>query len=157
MFSAQEATRKIQVLTGLPLVEVGRIGLTAILGFGQSLSWRLSKSGMETSGAEYAFHLQCPFRVRQGDRIILGSSDMRREGEVMPYDRGAMVLQDYAIEARPVITEILIQQYGDIRIDFQYGIVIEVFPAGVIREETWRFLHRFHDHYVFPDGFIAAE
>ncbi|NEA26232.1 hypothetical protein G3I70_27605 [Actinomadura bangladeshensis] len=152
-FDSNEAERLLQRhLLGVPLFEVGRLGFTVILGFGCSVSWRLTSSGTELTGGEFALHIQCPMRIRQADRIVLGTGDMDGQCEVMPYDKGAESLQGYLSKVRPIVKFVDVRDCGELRLGLDHSISIDILPVSSLKVEEWRFLHRHHEHYSFPDG-----
>jgi hypothetical protein len=161
MFNSGNAQREISIIAGSTFAEIGRVGATAILGFGRSVSWPLKSRATEVSGSEYALHVQCPFRIVQGHRIILGSEDMKRirrtgETEEVAYDRGAEAVEEI-LRSRPVtVHSVSVFPVGDLHLELDSSIRIEVFPASPSKEEAWRFLVRFGNHYIFPDGLARS-
>ena len=152
-FNKNEAERLLRRhLLGVPFFEVGRMELTVILGFGRSVSWHMASSGVEVSGGEFALHIQCPMRIRQTGRIVLGTGDMDDRHEVMPYDKGADSLQEYLSRVRPSVEFIDVHDCGELRLGLVHSISIDVLPVSSLKVEEWRFLHRHHEHYSFPDG-----
>ncbi|MFG2013767.1 hypothetical protein [Actinomadura geliboluensis] len=152
-FDKGEAERLLRRhLLGVPLSEIGRIGLTVILGFGRSVSWLQVSSDMEVKGGEFALHIQCPMRIRQAGRIVLGTGDLDDKYKVMPYDKGAESLQEYLARVCPTVESVEVIDCGELRLCLAHAISIDVLPVSSMRVEEWRFLHRYHEHYSFPDG-----
>lgn len=111
---------------------------------------------MGSRGARARFWLitpegeRCPFRVTQGAaRIVVGSEDLRR-ADGAPFERGALALEGYLTRTAPVVEGVQVSPRGDLRIDIQHGIAVEVFPATPSRAEAWRLLERFGTHLAFP-------
>jgi hypothetical protein len=128
------------------------MGLTVVLAFGSSVSWKLTSNDVQVTGGEFALHIQCPMRIRQSDRIVLGTGDMDGDLERMPYDKGAESLQRYLARVRPVAESISVRDCGELRLALEHGISIDVLPVSSSKVEEWRFLHRHNEHYSFPDG-----
>lgn len=110
--------------------------------------------GRTVTGSQYAFHVQCPFRILQGNRIVLGSGEMNFDLDKAPYDDGAKVVEGFLSAARPEVLRVSINGFGDVRIEMDHEIKLEIFPTSSSSrpEERWRFLARFGTHYSFPDG-----
>ncbi|WP_327370730.1 hypothetical protein [Streptomyces sp. NBC_01217] len=135
---------------GKPFVESGRVGEMAVLGFGDRVSWDAPSGAGTLTASRYALHVACPFRITQGAaRVVVGSEELRRSGGG-PFDRGAAMLEGYLDRTAPVVQEIRTNPLGDLRIDIEHDIAVEVFPATASRAESWRLLERFGGHLVFP-------
>ncbi|MEV6791137.1 hypothetical protein AB0M87_03865 [Streptomyces sp. NPDC051320] len=134
---------------GQPFADIGRTGRMAILGFGEPVSWEAPSGAGSLTGSRYALHVSCPFRVTQGTRIVVGSEDLRRAGGAS-FDRGAAALDGYLARVAPLVEAVRVAPTGDLRIDIQHGIAVEVFPATPSRAEAWRLLERFGTHVAFP-------
>ncbi|MFJ8038912.1 hypothetical protein ACIRBX_00175 [Kitasatospora sp. NPDC096147] len=149
----------IQRLVGEPLVSIGRFGSMGVIGFGSQVSWPLPPNQPDTVGSRFAVHVQCPFRILQQERILLGSDDLLmsvapgdEQTERLAYDIGASTLQAYL---ERVVTRVLTVEQrpvGDLLITLEHGIGIEVLPTSRKRPECWRLLARFGEHLTFPAG-----
>lgn len=78
---------------------------------------------------QFDLEIQSPFRFTQGSRIIFGSYErlcMGEEGEVKTI-------------ALPIkIAKIEIKSLGDLRIEFDEGVVLEIFIDTREKSENWR-------------------
>ncbi|MEU0935570.1 MULTISPECIES: hypothetical protein [unclassified Embleya] len=162
-FELERVNESLQRVVGLTFHEIGRFESMATLGFGDEVPLTTTDGGPARTGRAYALHIQCPFRLLQGNRIVLGSEDLyRRLPEGSPpsadreqeyaYDRGAEVVEGVLSRAKPRILSIAVAEIGDLRIELEQAIRVQVFPATPSRHEAWRFLlPRFgHDDVVFP-------
>jgi hypothetical protein len=156
------ANRELNRCVGLPWTGIGRSLDLVWLCFGGDVSWRDDR-GRLTEKPEYALHIQGAFRISEGDRLVLGSSDLYElaEGEpedyenileaVTLFDRNAAELN--ASNALSTVTGTSVTSLGDVRIDFESGLSLEVLNASSGRQETWRLLS-----FVDPDiGFVFPE
>lgn len=76
---------------------------------------------------QFDLEIQSPFRFTQGDRIIFGSY----EGLWMEEEREIEVGAMRAIKAS-------VGDLGDMRVEFEEGVVLEVFIDTRERSENWR-------------------
>ncbi len=67
--------RIVSAIVGLPLSALGRAADLAWFEFG-SRRTVLSHLGKEKVVGDYALHIQCPWRITQGDKIITGRGDI---------------------------------------------------------------------------------
>ncbi|WP_328299173.1 hypothetical protein OG389_16095 [Streptomyces sp. NBC_00435] len=154
----------LQRLVGEPFVNVYRFGDMGVADFGRQMSWPLGDSGEESTGSEFAVHAQCPFRIVQQDRIVLGYDDLHRpaprkgpadeagDGERRAYDVGADSLREYLGRTSPRVLSVRRTPVGDLLIELEHGIRVELFPASPKRQESWRFLIRTVGSVTFPAG-----
>ncbi|WP_329494761.1 hypothetical protein [Kitasatospora herbaricolor] len=153
----------LQRLVGEPCVDVYRFGEMGVIDFGRQVSWPLGDGGEVSTGTEFAVHAQCPFRIVQNDRIVLGYDDLFRtpprkgstaeeDSDRRAYDAGADALRGYLQRTSPKVESVRRRPVGDLLIGLQHGIRVEVFPTSPKREESWRFLIRTAEHVTFPPG-----
>ncbi|MFC8448674.1 hypothetical protein [Kitasatospora sp. NPDC057223] len=115
------------------------------------------------TGSRFALHLECPFRVVQQDRIFVGSDDLltpaarreedgrgHNEDEWLAYDVGTGVLRSFLDRKAPLVVAVRTRPVGDLQIELEHGITIEVLPTSLKRRESWRFPERFAEHVTFP-------
>lgn len=107
-------------------------------------------------------HVQCPFRLLRGDRILLATADMRypldRDGDrsaafdtrTTQFDRLATILTSLLAEKAPSVTQATLGAGGVVRLECGDGLRLEVFPDVSGPVECWRlFVKGSDDHYVF--------
>ncbi|MFC0037036.1 hypothetical protein [Actinomadura rayongensis] len=153
MFDADVASRRMNdSIKGLAFSGIGRFGLTMILEFGNRVPLATRFVESEPTAGKYALHVQCPARICQGGRIVLGSGDLEPGKAEMRYDTGASVVDRFAERLQPKVQAVTVGICGDLRIAIEHDIFIEILPVSSRDEEQWRFLHRNREHYIFPDG-----
>ncbi|WP_405674715.1 hypothetical protein OG292_02535 [Streptomyces sp. NBC_01511] len=109
-------------------------------------------------------HIQCPFRILQEGKVILGSRDMRypqqgagsesfeQFGTV--YDSRAATLNGIFERIRPAVAEVSFGDAGHLAVGWEPRFRIEVFPDCSGSMEAWRVFLRGGPHYGFPQGAI---
>ena len=111
---------------------------------------------------EYALHLQCPWRVLDGDQLVTGSSDIYRprpgwtgdfDWDVQGanrFDVRAAKLTALLADEPVVVTSVEVTAWGDLAVSLSDGFRIETVRTGSVREEDWRFFRpgRDDDHVV---------
>ncbi|MER7707802.1 hypothetical protein ABTX81_33530 [Kitasatospora sp. NPDC097605] len=149
----------VQRLVGRPCVNVYRFGDMGVVDFGGTVTHPLGDSGEVSTGSEFAVHAQCPFRVVQHGKVFLGSEDLvpartgvppQGEDERLQFDTGAEVLREFLGRMAPRVLSVERAPEGDLRIELEHGIRIDVLPTSSKRKESWRFLVRFGEHVTFP-------
>ncbi|MFF9281781.1 hypothetical protein [Streptomyces griseosporeus] len=142
------------MLRGARLCSVGRaadMGVLALAGAG---------------GEEVALHVQCPFRVVHGDRVMLGSGDLRyvRDGAAdegaafdafgTRYDDRAADLNRVLGGAGPVVGNVVLGPGGSLTLEAGRGLRVEIVPDRSGRDECWRAFVRGGPHYGCPPGVV---
>lgn len=154
MTSSELVNDSVQSLVGLPFSGVGRSLDMGILWFGEIVEWNFdARPGKNLS--EFALHVQCPFRVSGGRRVLVGSEDIGVARESEPgdgktlFDVNAVRLDAILTERRPVVLEASVSEFGDIRLEVESSIVISVFPVTARKVESWRIFRRGGTHLVY--------
>jgi hypothetical protein len=70
-----EIESALAVLVGKPLWSCGRAADMATFAFGERKNAKTRKGDFRHVG-EYALHLQCAWRITQGDKVVVGSMDV---------------------------------------------------------------------------------
>ena len=153
---------KLEVLKGEPWVAIGRAGDMLWIGFGDDIEYTNPVGRVRTVSA-YALHLQCPWRIVEEKSIIIASYDIYQPASQMlgkkDFDwdvHGNNLFDEKADEIhRRLKTEIitvnsvLADQYGGIKLDFDNGLVLEVFINSCEQKENWRMLdNKLGPHFV---------
>jgi len=139
-------------LIGLQMTEHHRAADLEMLHFGRG------------NRSEYALHVQCPWRLQRSGSLVVGYRDMRDPPAGVSFDgwdpdeakvtgRDELLGAFFAErEAQPrVIVEVEASDVGDVRITFDDGSVLVIFPdSTAIDDEYWRLLRLGNDgeHYV---------
>ena len=76
----------LEQLVGLELTRTTRAGATECIKFG-ILYGVVDRSGIERQIGKFGIHLQCPWRITQGDILLVGSDDVvEQPDETAEYD-----------------------------------------------------------------------
>jgi hypothetical protein len=162
----------VQPLIGLKLAYARRAADMRNFGFGKI---RAIEGG---SVADYALHVQCPWRIESSEGIVTGRSDLWEPAELIEgedyeswdYDQGNLqdvllreLLGEYDPQTRTYINrtqslfveEIQADSFGGLSISLSGGYRLVVFPAGS-QGEDWRFFGTAVDepHFVISGGRI---
>ncbi|MCA0434304.1 MAG: hypothetical protein LCH46_13700 [Proteobacteria bacterium] len=167
---------RLQVLIGLPLSVARNAAAMKVLHFG---TVRPHRSGRGTAGTvgDYAFHIQCPWRIVSDSAIITGDAD-RCVGpsggfEINDEDWKSGNLQlvrltalmggfDEATKSLVNITDRLVVQavssdiYGGVDVLLSGGFNLQIFPDASTGE-NWRFIQVDGYHLVFEGGCLTVE
>lgn len=142
---------KLNVLMGTPLSNIGRAGNLFWLSFGEDVIV-LDRNGCETIKGKYALNIQCSWRITDEDKIIVASRDiyLPKTGlsdEGFEWDAPGsnrfderIYLIKKKIKSNILVSQILADNLGGLKIYFGSGIVIELFPDDSLEEEFWRFI-----------------
>jgi hypothetical protein len=143
--------KELARLIGEPFWYIGRAADLAWLGFGT-----IRRRGHDRRLlARYALHLNCPWRIRRGLDVIVGSGDVYREvagsqvGKRWRWDVGPNLF-DERVEMRlkqsqqPIahVRRVVLDRLGGLRISMTKRLMLEVFPADTDDSEYrewWRF------------------
>ncbi|MFF4549058.1 hypothetical protein ACFY1J_33300 [Streptomyces sp. NPDC001406] len=142
--------------------EVGRLLEGAVVG---SVGRAVDRGVVEFAGPEgqvLMVHLQCPFRILQGGKLILGLQDMTypQKGAgpdafdrfATVYDARAETLNRGLAALRPPVTAVTVGPAGALAVTWEPGFRLEAFPDCSGRVEAWRAFARGGEHYGFPPG-----
>ena len=164
---------RIDVLVGLQLSIARNAANMTIFHFGPI---RPHPSGGGTVGA-YALHIQCPWRLTAGARIVTGTTDRfvgpsdgaeandddHRSGNLQLVRIGEL-LRGYDETTRSfvnasgqlVVTEAVTDAFGGLDITLSGGYRLQLFPDGSI-EEDWRFVEVQGRHVVVAGGRVRID
>lgn len=155
---------ELHVLIKQKLYDIGRAGSLLWVSFGEEVI-TLDGKGLEKLKGKYTLHIQCTWRITTDDEIIVASGDIfqPRTGlsyEDFEWDTKGENRFDEKIPALKkefqltgIINYISADKYGGLRICFDSGICLEVFPDDSLENEFWRFI-KFEDvnkHFVVFD------
>ena len=154
---------RLAVLRGLPLWDCGRAASLLWLQFGNRVLSR-SPLGVERETGEYALHVQCSWRFRGPEGIIVAVQDMYCPKEGSDSDREDFLwdqpdatlcderMKQFVGEHCPAVVEsVTADEVGGFQLFLSNGIVFEVFPDCSLPDEHWRLLRPASDesHLVF--------
>jgi hypothetical protein len=161
--------RSLSALVALPLWALGRAADLAWFEFGGRRTV-LSHLGREKLVGDYALHIQCPWRMMRGDKIITGRGDIfstpEESEEPTPadfdwqrgnrFDRIVAALFDH--ESRQfTVRGLQAGEVGNFVVEMEDGYKLEVFPYDSETGEHWRFFKPYSDepHIVFSGTGLA--
>lgn len=141
----EEITR---VLTGAVVRSVGRAADMGVVEF----------TGPQ--GETVMAHLQCPFRIVQDGKIVLGSKDMRypQKGAGAQafdefrtvFDARATALNGILGKLSPSVDGVTVGEGGELTVSWAPAFRLAVFPDCSGRIEAWRVFVRGGAHHGFP-------
>lgn len=157
-FNQEVAQSRLIALIDQPATGMGRALDMGIIEFGEPLD----EPG-RTSSSAFALHINCPFRLVMDGRMLVGSEDMKwlardvMHGFALDNDRSVYDTRVERIDAvfvtsRPKVRAVNISPIGDVRLDLEDGLLVELFVASSRSSEAWRFFRRHGEHYVFPEN-----
>lgn len=174
---AEQIASKLQPLMGLKLTIARRAADLRGFHFGE-----IRRVPKGTVG-DYALHIQCPWRLEDGNGIITGRSDLWEPAEdtsnidwdIWDYDKNenlqdkliADVLGGYDPDTRSfvnngsylIVEDIFTDNYGGVILFLSGGYRLVIFPAGS-EGEDWRLLTgpgSGGHHFVISGGKIESE
>jgi hypothetical protein len=141
-----------KVLIGEPLWGCTRAADMACFQFGQRRK-AMGQNGREKEVGDHALHVQCPWRITQGDQVVVGRQDLYYPAEYaednsLPTDfdwdhdpnrHDKLLASLFGNEAQGfVVQQIEVGTAGSFRIILRSGFSLEVFPSDSLRGEHWR-------------------
>lgn len=143
------------ILKGLDLVKLGRSADMLWMSIGEPLTVTSRRNGQNRIVNQYAFHVQCPWRLLQNGRITLGSDDIYKPenkalasdpdwnwdvftGEQSIFNETANKLNKTLLPL--TIVDVTASNNGDLTIIFNKETVFELFIPGSGGYEYWRFI-----------------
>lgn len=156
--------KRLLCLKGKPLTQIHRVATMGCFSFGNLAEVELPlRSNGELIGTQvekryqYALHLQTPFRLRFGDRVIIGESDIYQplsenaddpdfDWDLFDYD---IIDNNHFDEFTNqfnndadrgfIVKDICVKITGDLKIRFENSFFLEVFINMGTNDECWRF------------------
>jgi hypothetical protein len=156
----------VDVIVGLPLWSLGRAADLAWFEFGSRRSVKGWK-GEEKEVGDYALHVQCPWRIRLGDSIVVGRGDIFRTpeetNEPTPTDfdwqKGnrfdRVVIELFQNESRQFTVQVVeAGEAGGLSIVLEGEYKLEIFPHDSESDEHWRFFKPYTEE---PHFIVSGE
>jgi hypothetical protein len=161
--TTEELSNALQPLVGLPLRCLGRAANLLWVHFGE-LRESLSPRGQLRTVGEWALHIQCPWRIRQGTNVVVASGEFcyGSAGEALDdwdkpgkskFDVTAATLENEFSAFPPSVTSIYIDEVGGFTIELTNDYRLDIFPdRSTSNTEHWRLFQPGidHRHFVFP-------
>lgn len=136
-------------LIGQPLWKCGRAEDMHWFALGERRQTR-SPMGQILERAEFGLHVQCPWRIMRGERVLVGGADVvdprpdsRRGPEKFRAERLGSIsdvllkkLNERVLPARVLSTAL--EPGHLLRLTFEFDLTLQVFPDGVTEVDHWR-------------------
>jgi hypothetical protein len=146
-----EIQKALDILIDKPLWSSGRAADLAWFQFGGRRTVKGLRGDAKEMG-EYALHIQCAWRIRRGDQVVVGSSDLyvppeesADRPENFDWDvqgatrRDKRIAELFQNETRQfLVKRILIGEAGSFTIVLDSEYALEVFPDDSLGDEHWR-------------------
>lgn len=146
---------RLRDLVGLPLWAIGRAADLQWFQFGEKTLLAATagpRKGQLRAVGDFALHLQCPWRLRIGDRLLVGDYDLRYPRDVtsledLPEDfdmkPGSTRLDQLVEHVHGRFLPAIVQQIspgpgGSFTMRFQDRLCLDVFPNATVETEFWR-------------------
>jgi len=163
----------LRQLVNLPLWSIGRAGGLVWFAFGVERREVPNCKGKKKIVSEYSLHVQCPWRIRNRNKIIVGYGDRFYASGDDPYrefpedepdrignnqfdQRASEFIKEY--EQKPIIvTSVKADALGGIYLKLTKGYFLDVFPSSSLSTEYWRIFKpdSKEDHFVMTcDGIV---
>lgn len=146
------AYKELVKIIGLPLIDTGRVCDLTWFGFGRRIKVKDNRRGSYREVAEYALHVQCPWRLMDISKIIVGSYDKYIPNSKIEYSdefdwdiEGANLCDEILkklFELHPsklVVKSVKLDQFGELEISFSDNYVLDIMPDTSTDDEVWRF------------------
>jgi len=156
----------VQAIIGMPMWSIGRAANLEWFLFGNEYrSVPAKKTGYKLV-SDYSLHVQCAWRIRNHERIIIASRDRNYPTGEDPYKdieefewdtRGGNRLDERVsklLEERAdnplIVLSVLADEAGGLLIAMSEGFLLEVFSDDSLLSERWRFFRPYseNEHFV---------
>jgi hypothetical protein len=140
-------------LIGEPLWASGRAADLEWFAFGQHRTVKGFRGDAKEVG-EYALHVQCAWRIRRGDQVVVGSRDLyvpadennnNNKPEEFDWDlpgasrRDKRIAELFQNETRQfLVKQVQVGEAGSFSIVLDSEYVLDVFPDDSLSDEHWR-------------------
>ena len=133
-------------LIGLELTRTTRAANMECLKFGQELVTD-KDDGLINIG-QFGIHLQCPWRITNGQKIIIGYNDVYEQSDQdakydpdFDWDRPGVNLRDKKlqelIDKKLTVEKVTVDDFGGFSICFNHNINLMTFPTTSLENEYW--------------------
>jgi len=124
-----------------------------------------NRNGKEVEVGDYALHVECTWRIRRGDRIVVGRQDLYYPAE---FDETKPIPENFDWEHDPnlhdkllgslfengtrefMVTGVEVGAAGGFNIEIGENLFLEIFPSNSMSDEHWRLFEPRRDkpHFV---------
>lgn len=139
-------------IIGLPLIAAGRACDLIWFGFGRRIKVKDIRRGGDREVAEYALHIQCPWRITDISKIVVGSYDKYIPNSKIEYSdefdwdiQGANRCDEQLKTlfelhtSNLIVKSVKVDNFGELKISFSDNYVLQVIPDTSTDVEMWRF------------------
>jgi hypothetical protein len=147
----EQVQKALNVLVGEPLWSSGRAANLEWFEFGQRRTVNGARGDAKEVG-EYALHVQCAWRIRHGDQVVVGSSDLyvpaeETDNEQKDFNwdlqganrRDKRIADLFQNETRQfLVKQVQVGAAGSFTIILDGDYALDVFPDDSVRDEHWR-------------------
>lgn len=167
----KEIESALDVLVGKHLWDSGRAADLQWFQFGPRRTVADVKGRTKEVG-EYALHVQCAWRIRKGDSVIVGSRDLYSPAQKVDGDpnfdwqvlgaskRDRRILELFENGAREyLVSSVDVWDAGSFSVVLQHEYTVDIFPDDSSSEEYWRLLKPYADapHCIVSNTDIKQE
>jgi hypothetical protein len=147
----KQVRRALDVLIGQPLWSSGRAADLEWFQFGQRKAVNGARGDTKEVG-QYALHVQCAWRIRHGDQVVIGSRDLyyppeESDAPMEDFDwdvqganrRDKRIAALFQNDTRHfLVREVEVGEAGAFTIILNDEYALDVFPDDSFRDEHWR-------------------
>jgi hypothetical protein len=168
----KQVQKALEVLIGQPLWSSGRAADLEWFQFGQRRTVKNTRGDTKEVG-EYALHVQCAWRIRHGDQVVVGGRDLYyppeqsdNPTEDFEWDvqganrRDKRIAELFQNETRQfLVLEVEVGEAGAFTIIFDDAHALDVFPDDSLGDEHWRIFKPSTEepHFVVTGRGLRAE
>src|SRR5258708_6472925 len=145
-------------LVGLPLWSIGRGGNFLVwVSFGHDRRKIFLKNEKKKVVSEYSLHVQCAWRLRHQNKIMIASSDRyylsKDAQEDNNFDQRITNFLNNQDLSLKIITPIAVDESGNLDITLDQEYSLDIFPDSSINTEYWRIFKPYsvENHFVFTN------
>ena len=165
----------LHCLIGLPLWSIGRAGDIEWFAFGNERREVPVRDNETKIVSEYSLHVQCAWRIRNQDKIIVASRDRFYPSGNDPLNNleefdwdipGSNHLDELIfklLEERSgnplIVISVRADAVGGVNINLTNGYRLEIFPDDSLPSEYWRFFKPYseYEHFIITGHGIEFE
>jgi hypothetical protein len=127
----------LRQLVGLPLWSIGKAGsFITWFAFGNNRRTVVRLNGKKKVVSEFSLHVQCAWRIRSKNKIIIASSEDQEENQFYKTVKTFLKHQNQGLI---LVTGIKVDEIGNLSIALNHDSFLEVFPNSIGNTEFWRF------------------
>ncbi len=146
----EKIQKTLDKLVGLELTRSTRAANMECLKFGQEVV--ADKVDGHVNIGQFGIHLQCPWRITTGQKILIGSNDVYEQADQnaqydpdFVWDRPNVNLRDKKMSdiiqsKKLTVRKVIADDVGGFEIVFSDDIKLTTFPSVSLADEYWRLL-----------------